>query len=444
MLTLGHTLLDAAQTDAVRKRTRLHVEAARRASVGESRNMDRIPGILRGMSQTSPLLGDPAYRNLTQATPGGGMPPSIPFMTKAHLRQMANAHLNTHGRAGFFRAPTSGSTGEPLVMWFDDSYQLAYFARMCFLTCEWGLDPRPYSTFKMTVSVFRHARPRKIVQPAMNFALYERVNLNPMFWPSPVDAVHYIVSQSPTVLHGMPSSLEYLADLAHETGAPGRIRPHRIVTMAETLLPGTRRRLEHVFGAPVCDTYGLVEVGGIVAEECAEGNGFHVNVVDFLVEIIAPDGTPAPDGREGEIVITNLYHMSIPILRYRTGDFGALDRTPCACGRVEPRIVRLAGRALTRFVLPDGRTYNPFDLFGSHLLNLPAAQFRMIQDAGLNITLQYRADRRLDDHESIRGIRAAAAPVLRAPARLTVERVDHFDHNGKFQAFLREDRHAQP
>lgn len=442
MLTLGHTLLDAAQVESVREKTRLHIESARRPGFHESRLEARLPRFLAEVARVSPEFQTPAYRDLVRPPGGGGMPASIPFMDKGRLRRLADAHRRAHGTAGFFRAPTSGSTGEPLVMWFDDSYQLSYFARFRFLASAWRVEPEPYSTFKLTVSVFRHARPRRIVQPALDYALYERVNLNPLFWPDPADAVFHIERQSPRILHGMPSSLERLADLAASSGSPRGIRPRLILTMAETLLPGTRRRLEDAFRAPVCDTYGLVEAGGIMAEECREKAGFHINVVDFLVEVVDADGSPMPDGREGEIVVTNLYHTSIPVLRYRTGDFGALDRTPCACGRLEPRIVRLAGRALTRFLLPDGRAYNPFDVFGKYLLALPAAQFRMIQDGALNITLQYRADELLDDHESMRGIRLAAAAVTAAGSRFTVERVARFEQTGKFQAFLKKGDHG--
>jgi phenylacetate-coenzyme A ligase PaaK-like adenylate-forming protein len=312
---------------------------------------------------------------------------------------------------------------------------------MRFLASEWGLQPEPYSTFEITVSVFRHLRPRRIVQPALNYSLYERVNLNPFFWPNPADAVDHIAEKAPQILHGMPSSLEQLADLVLDAGRSGFVRPRLILTMAETLLPATRRRLESVFQAPVCDTYGLVEVGGIVAEECRDRKGLHVNVVDYLVEIVGQDGKPAPEGSEGEIVITNLYHTAIPVLRYRTGDFGVLERTPCSCGRLEPRIVRLAGRALTRFIRPDGREYNPFDVFGEFLLTLPAAQFRMIQDGRFDIILQYRSSDSLEEHESMKGIRKAAEAVLCPGARFRVQRVESFGQSGKFQAFLRLENH---
>lgn len=441
MLTLGHTLLDAAQVEAVREKTELHVAAARRRGFFENLRQDRIPGLLKEMRLASDFFQTPAYQGLAQPPIDGSLPPLIPLMDKERLRALADAHLEAHGAGGFFRAPTSGSTGEPLVMWFDHSYQLSFFARMRFLASEWGIQPKPYATFEMTVSVFRHLRPRRIVQPALNYSLYEQVVLDPQFWSNLTDAVDHIAEESPLVLHGMPSSLEKLAELALESGRSGLIRPRLIFTIAETLLPGTRRHLENAFQAPVCNTYGLVEVGGIVAEECRGQNGFHVNVVDYLVEITDHDGNPVPEGCEGEIVVSNLYHTAVPVLRYRTGDFGVLDRSPCFCGRIEPRIVRLAGRSLTRFVLPDGRRYNPFDVFGEYLLTLPAAQFRMIQDGKLNIALQYRSSDSLDEHESMKEIRKAAAAVMGPEARFRTQRVERFEQNGKFQAFLKVEDH---
>ena len=92
--------------------------------------------------------------------------------------------------------------------------------------------------------------------------------------------------------------------------------------------------------------------------------------------------------------------------------------------------------------MPDGRKYSPFDVFGEFLLTLPATQFRMIQDDQLNITLQYRSDDPLDQHESMKGIRKAAAAVMGPRGRFQTQRVKRFEQDGKFQAFLKVEDHA--
>jgi phenylacetate-CoA ligase len=46
----------------------------------------------------------------------------------------------------------------------------------------------------------------------------------------------------------------------------------------------------------------------------------------------------------GELVFTTLTKEALPLIRYRTGDLGAITVEPCCCGRTSARLVRLSGR----------------------------------------------------------------------------------------------------
>jgi phenylacetate-CoA ligase len=108
-----------------------------------------------------------------------------------------------------------------------------------------------------------------------------------------------------------------------------------------------RRQIEAALGLRAVNFYGLSEMCGPgVAVECLEvRDGLHVQEDHFLVEVIDPDdGQPLPPGREGELVFTTLTKEAMPLLRYRTGDFGMLIDEPCACGRTQVRITGLRGR----------------------------------------------------------------------------------------------------
>ena len=73
--------------------------------------------------------------------------------------------------------------------------------------------------------------------------------------------------------------------------------------------------------------------------------GLHVNEDHFIVEVIDPaDGSPVAPGADGELVFTTLTKEALPLVRYRTGDLGAVTREPCPCGRTTARLTRLAGR----------------------------------------------------------------------------------------------------
>lgn len=109
----------------------------------------------------------------------------------------------------------------------------------------------------------------------------------------------------------------------------------------------TRTRIEQLLGLRAFDIYGLTELWGPGAGiECAHRTGIHVWTDYFLVEVIDPVTlAPLPDGVEGEVVVTTLRKQATPLLRYRTRDLSALDRSPCPCGNPFPRLARLTGRS---------------------------------------------------------------------------------------------------
>jgi phenylacetate-CoA ligase len=108
-----------------------------------------------------------------------------------------------------------------------------------------------------------------------------------------------------------------------------------------------RRQLDRELGISAVNFYGLSEMCGPgVASECLEArDGLHVQEDHFLVEVIDPEsGEPAPQGADGELVFTTLIKEGQPLIRYRTGDIGAISTEPCRCGRTMARITSLRGR----------------------------------------------------------------------------------------------------
>jgi phenylacetate-CoA ligase len=194
--------------------------------------------------------------------------------------------------------------------------------------------------------------------------------------------------------------------------------------------------LERLFQAGVVDEYGLTEVGGAVALECPERCGFHVNVQDYYVEVVDADGKPVPDGTEGEVAITNLYHRPVPIVRYRTGDYATMDSAPCRCGALSPRLTKLTGRQLSRFKLSNGGSYSPFEMYREYLLSLPVARFQMVQESVNAIALYFVGDDAVRESSLIGGLRAKVRLLHSDAGLLRVQRVPDLPAGRKFQVFV--------
>ena len=108
-----------------------------------------------------------------------------------------------------------------------------------------------------------------------------------------------------------------------------------------------RTEIDRTLGISSVNFYGLSEMCGPgVATECLTAReGLHVGEDHFIVEVIDPETlAPVAPGSEGERVFTTLTKEALPLIRYRTGDLGAITEEPCRCGRTTARLSKLGGR----------------------------------------------------------------------------------------------------
>ena len=90
----------------------------------------------------------------------------------------------------------------------------------------------------------------------------------------------------------------------------------------------------------------------------------HPNLANTWIEIVGQNGQPVAKGKNGRIVITNLYNYTMPFIRYGTGDRGVdLGEGVCECGFNGPVMRLTEGRDGNFIVLPDGSEINPRNLY---------------------------------------------------------------------------------
>ena len=149
------------------------------------------------------------------------------------------------------------------------------------------------------------------------------------------------------VLVCTPTYALNIAERARQQGTDPRELPLEFAHLgAEPWTEDMRAEIESSLGLFAMNNYGLSEiVGPGVSGECAVRNGMHISEDHFLVECLDPDTLePVAEGERGELVFTNLTKQATPLIRYRTRDIAALDRSPCPCGRTGARMSRVVGR----------------------------------------------------------------------------------------------------
>ena len=78
-----------------------------------------------------------------------------------------------------------------------------------------------------------------------------------------------------------------------------------------------------------------------------------------------PRGTRALPGESGELLLTGFFSWSMPFIRYRIGDRVTAGELGCPCGARVSTLLRIEGRTIDLFELPDGRRVHP------HALDVP-------------------------------------------------------------------------
>jgi len=158
------------------------------------------------------------------------------------------------------------------------------------------------------------------------------------------DLRHY----RPRVILAYANAVYLLARFIKENNITAYHRPRGIITSAELFHGFQRELIEEVFGCPVFDRYGCRETS-IIASECSEHSGLHINAESLLVEFRDKNGR-CRNGRSGQIVITDLLNFGMPFIRYRIEDIGTPLDTACSCGRGLP-LMKMAGGRVTDFIV---------------------------------------------------------------------------------------------
>ena len=115
------------------------------------------------------------------------------------------------------------------------------------------------------------------------------------------------------------------------------------VTSGDTVTPRQRKAIEEAFSA-ACLIITARRRAAALISECAYGR-MHVQPEAGILEIIDEHGAPCPPGVDGEFICTGLANDVMPLIRYRTGDYGCwAGEQRCACGRHTPIVEHITGR----------------------------------------------------------------------------------------------------
>lgn len=247
-------------------------------------------------------------------------------------------------------ATTGGSTGKPLKLYKDKTFP---FEILGWRSLKWwGVHPGDNN------GVVNRSVPKTLLQKIRNLFIW---------WPTirifldatsvtKNDILHFvslIQKRKIKYLVGYCGSLEKIADYILENNL--NIDCLKLVwSTTSPLAKSVRMKMEKAFNCNVMDQYGSIEVFHIAIQKPNEDyltvncDFVHLDIVDSENRIINETG------EMGDILVTDLYSNSFPIIKYRLGDRSRMIKTMETSHDGFPKIDFVKGRISDLIIFENG------------------------------------------------------------------------------------------
>ncbi|MDT7041557.1 hypothetical protein [Candidatus Nitronereus thalassa] len=337
-----------------------------------------------------------------------------------HITQMYHEH-------------TSGTSGKSLNLWWSRNTVRAWYALSEARWRQWyGVSRHDRWAIlggQLVTPVEQRRPPFWVWNQALHQLYMSSYHLAPQLIPYYLDAINRYGCK---FLLGYTSSLYALAQEVERLGRTD-LKMSVVIANAEPLFDYQRKVIEKAFQCPVRETYGMAEIVA-AASECEEGQ-LHLWPEIGVVEVFQGENK-LEDGMSGDLVCTSLLNDDMPLIRYRVGDCGSLQKHNelCDCGRTLPILGSVEGRVDDVLYTLDGRCIGRLDPVFKE--DLPVREAQITQESLDQIQVTYvpasdftpKAGQAIID-----GLRARMGPI-----NVTLTEVAEVPRgaNGKFRAVV--------
>lgn len=308
----------------------------------------------------------------------------LPFITKEDIKKYSPDNIipPTFNKKAGIISRTGGSTGEPVLIYFDlftvIKGMLGFIRALNEYDIDWkktkmslliDLSERSFENEYFINSIFSSIRP---IFSQKNIQIFD-------LFKTSANIIKKIEEFQPEFIGGYPFALIQLA-LLRNKGYGKNISPRCILSSGAYFDDYSKKLVEETLNAKIYDFYAATESGPI-AFECTSGN-YHVHS-DMIYPEFMMNGEHVSPGKAGTLVITKLYGAGTPILRY-TGidDIVTTLKNDCSCGLAGILIKKIHGRKNDSILFPDGKMALPSfmdSILGETVHETKANKIRRIQ-----------------------------------------------------------------
>lgn len=358
----------------------------------------------------------------------------IPPLSKSDIQNyLDNLKSNAFTDNDLIRDKTGGSTGSPLVFFYDkdrlasrtaaaishDSWTIWHIGKKMALL--WGAV-NDLSGFNSIKGQIRNLLlNRKIVLDTSSIS-------EEKLW----DFVYELKKHNPKFFLAYANSMALFAKFVRDNNITG-IHPIAIITSAEVLTPENRELIETVFGCKIYNRYGCREFS-VIASECSYHTGMHINAENLYLEFVR-DGKHVKPGEIGEVIVTDLLNYGMPFIRYKIGDMGSPIDKVCPCGRGLPLMDMVSGRVTDFIITPDKKLISGVAIATYVITNISGIkQIQFIQDTKEQVKIKLVKNNEFSE-ESLNKLNSNIIRFLGDKIKIEIEYVDNIslEKSGKYR-----------
>jgi phenylacetate-CoA ligase len=152
-----------------------------------------------------------------------------------------------------------------------------------------------------------------------------------------------------------------------------------VSTVSEIVSPELRAAIARWPRCRHYDSYGTVETG-LLAAACATCGQYHTATGHAVIEVLRDDCQPAQPGQHGRVIVTPLFNLAMPLLRYDLEDYVEVADPRDGCGATRLSFARIIGRERNLFKLPEGGRITP-NIPPEDLIAAGIRRYKLIQTA---------------------------------------------------------------
>lgn len=311
----------------------------------------------------------------------------FPIIDKNQIKSNQGKFMSSaFDKKNLYQMATSGSTGTPFICFQNKEKKRRVNAEIIYYSEKAGY--KLGSNLSYIRTIVRRVQKSKIKQLLQNQTLINCMNLDD-------SGIEVILEQLKNFSRGNKVTL--LAYGSTYTAIKNYINKHPniksddihisgMISGSDMLFNETREVLENFFHCKMVSRYSNEE-NGVLGQDEGINNVFTVNEANYVVEILNEAGQPLPYGQVGRIVVTDLYNYAMPMIRYDTGDAGAIEIVNIN-GRTKRVISKFAGRQVDMIYDTKGNLLSPFSITNHMWQFNDIKQFQFIQTGATNYKLK--------------------------------------------------------